>query len=235
MNRTTVVLYARTSTDEQVNGMDAQVERLTRYADDHGWPLGQVARVETEHASGKSLARRPILQNVLTRMDKAGSDGVLVVTKLDRLARSTLDFASIIRRAERKGWQLVVLDLGLDMTTPMGRFAANVAAAVAELERALIADRTRDGLAVVKARGTTKTGKPAVFGHPSRVPTDVRARIVRDRDAGMSWRAVADGLNRDRIASPGASSPAGHNRTSTRWHANAARRIHELTTKERAS
>ncbi len=228
----TVMLYARTSTDEQINGMDAQVERLTRFADDHGWPFGSVARVETEHASGKSLARRPILQNVLTRMDNAGVEGVLVVTKLDRLARSTLDFASIVRRAERKGWQLVVLDLGLDMTTPMGRFAANVAAAVAELERALIADRTRDGLAVVKARGTTKTGKPAVFGHPSRVPTDVRARIVRDRDAGMSWRAIADALNRDSIASPGASSPAGHNRTRTQWHANAARRIYELTTKE---
>lgn len=229
----TVVLYARTSTDEQINGMDAQVERLTRFADDHDWPIGQVARVETEHASGKSLARRPILQNVLIRMDKAGSDGVLVVTKLDRLARSTLDFASIIRRAERKGWQLVVLDLGLDMTTPMGRFAANVAAAVAELERELIADRTRDGLAVVKARGTTKTGKPAVFGHPSRVPTDVRTRIVRDRDAGMmSWRAIADALNRDGIASPGASSPAGHNRTDTRWHANAARRLYDLTMKE---
>jgi hypothetical protein len=164
------------------------------------------------------------------RMDKAGSDGVLVVTKLDRLARSTLDFASIVRRAERKGWQLVVLDLGLDMTTPMGRFAANVAAAVAELERELIADRTRDGLAVVKARGTTKTGKPAVFGHPSRVPTDVRARIVRERDeGGTSWRAIADALNRDGIASPGASSPAGHNRTDTRWHANAARRIYDLT------
>lgn len=219
---TTAMLYARTSTDEQVNGMDAQRERLIAEAERRGWTY----EVHTEHRSGKSMTRaaRPEFDIVLTRLDKLGRNGVLVVTKLDRLSRSVVDFGAVLRRAERRGWAIVVLDLGngavLDTSDPFGKFGATVMMAAAELERGLIGMRTREGLAVVKARGTK-------LGHPSRVPTDVRARILTARAGGMSWRTIADGLNHDGVPSPGAGSPTGHGKANTRWHPNSVHRIYD--------
>jgi DNA invertase Pin-like site-specific DNA recombinase len=235
---TTALLYARTSTDEQRNGMLDQRDRLLAVADARGW----TPDYQPEHASGKSMARRarPIFTDtVLTRLRKLGPDGVLVVTKLDRLSRSTRDVLAIVARAEREHWNIVVLDMGggfgtLDTTTAAGRMSLTMFAAVAQFERDIISERTKAGMAIVKARGTTKTGRPVAeaLGKRSTVPTDVRARIVAERDAGASWKAIADGLNRDGVPSPGAGSKTGHNRTGTRWHATSTHRIYDVTAKE---
>lgn len=82
-----------------------------------------------------------------------GQASVLVVSKLDRLSRSLLDFATLMDRAKREGWELVVLDLAIDTTVPSGQLVANVMAAFAEHERQLIGARTSAALQQLKAQG----------------------------------------------------------------------------------
>jgi DNA invertase Pin-like site-specific DNA recombinase len=197
------ILYARTSTDEQTNGIEAQRKRLTAEAKARGWKWD----LREEHASAKTLARRPKLKSALEDLEGGRAD-VLMVTKLDRLARSTLDFATILERSRQKGWALVTLDLGLDTSTPNGEFAATVLMGVAQLERRLISERTREALAVVRASGKQ-------LGHPSTVPATTRRRIVRLRDSGLSWRSISEKLNGDGV--PG---PAGGT-----WHSTSVRRV----------
>lgn len=185
--------YVRTSTDEQTNGTEAQRARLRQEAKERGWDL----TIIEEHASGKTLARRPVLQNALKRLDAGEVDG-LVVTKLDRLARSVIDFASILQRSSTNGWAFISLDLALDTSTPNGRFTAHVLAAVAQLERDLISQRTRESLAVVKSRGVQ-------LGHPSTVTAKTSAKIVTLRDSGLGWRQIASKLDALGVAAPSGS------------------------------
>jgi DNA invertase Pin-like site-specific DNA recombinase len=206
------ILYCRTSTEEQQNGVQSQRERLVAEAERRAWEYS----VEEEHASGKTLARRPVLREVLDRLDGFGPDGVLAAAKLDRIARSTRDFASILERADRRGWHIVVLDLGgerLDTGTAMGRAMAKMAMVMAELESELIGERTREGLAVVKANGRQ-------LGHPSTVPAEVRRRIAELRAEGLGLRAVADRLNAEGV-------PAPSRKKGARWHATSVGRHSE--------
>ena len=188
------ILYVRTSTDDQRNGADAQRRRLIEHARDRGWEYA----VEQEHASGKTLARRPKLSAALDRLDRLSGEGALVVTNITRLARSTRDFATILERAERSGWRLVVTDMGgeqLDTSTAMGRAMANMAMVMAELERELIAERTRDGLAEVRARGKQ-------LGRPSTVSEQTRQRIAELSDEGLGLRGIAARLDAEGVPPP---------------------------------
>lgn len=92
-------------------------------------------------ASRRSLSRVG-LAYAMHLLDQRQAAGI-VVSHLDRLSRSVLDFASMLTRAEAGGWNVVVLDLGLDLTTPHGEFVAHTLAAAAQLERRMIGLRTR--------------------------------------------------------------------------------------------
>jgi DNA invertase Pin-like site-specific DNA recombinase len=195
----------------------AQRAQLQAEADRRGWTLD----IRHEHASGKTLARTKALREVLDDLDRAGPDGVLVVTKLDRLARSTIDCLNVLDRARRKGWAIIVLNLGgekLDTTTAAGKLQATTLAAFAEFEREMISDRTREGLAIVKARGVK-------LGRPSPVPEETRQRIVRLRDTGLSWQAAADQLNADAVPAPAGG----------RWHPTTVRRVHGYALRARSA
>jgi len=89
-----------------------------------------------------------------------------MVSKLDRLSRSLLDFAGLMHRAQVGGWNVVALDLGIDLATPAGEFMASVMASAAQWERRIIGQRTRDALAVRKAEGHR-------LGRPSSLPREV--------------------------------------------------------------
>jgi DNA invertase Pin-like site-specific DNA recombinase len=113
-----------------------------------------------------------------------------VVAKLDRLSRSVQQAAALLAEAEHEGWAIVALDLGVDLSTPSGEVMAHVLAAIAQFERRLIGQRTKDALAVKKAQGVQ-------LGRPHVLPTDVAARISKKRKAGRSLQAIADSFNHD--------------------------------------
>jgi DNA invertase Pin-like site-specific DNA recombinase len=98
----------------------------------------------------------------------------------------------LLVEAQAGGWNVVALDLGVDLSTPHGEFLANVMASAAQWERRIIGQRTRDALAVKKAQGV-KLGRPRVL------PDDVARRINRMREKGMSLRAIAEALNAEDV------------------------------------
>lgn len=186
-----VLAYLRVSTDEQaVSGLGLSDQRrvIGQEAERRAWD--NVEFVVDEGYSAKSLAR-PGIMDALERLSK-GQAGVLVVSKLDRLSRSLLDFAGLMDRAKREGWRLVVLDLAIDTTTASGALMANVMASFAEYERRLISDRTSAALQAKKAQGHR-------LGRPRATADEVVARIVREHAGGLSLRVIADGLTRDRV------------------------------------
>ena len=147
----TVVGYVRVSTDEQaVSGLGLAAQRAAIEAEcaRRGWTL---VAVHEDALSGKSL-KRPGMSAALEAVE-SGVAAAIVVAKLDRLSRSLADFASLMARAQSGHWNLVALDLGIDLTTAAGEFMANVMASAAQWERRIIGQRTRDTLAVKRAMG----------------------------------------------------------------------------------
>jgi len=180
------IAYTRVSTGEQgVSGLGLEAQRhaLELEAERRGWGrLGLVVEV----ASGAKLAGRPLLAQVLDALD-AGEADLLVVSKLDRVARNLSDLLRIVERAQAHGWAFVALDLGIDTSTAAGAFTLSVMGAAAELERRLIADRTRAALAAKKARGHR-------LGRPSQLAPATLARIVERRAEGATLRTIAQEL-----------------------------------------
>ena len=187
-----VLGYVRVSTAEQATkgaGLDAQRAAIRAECERRGWTL--VAIHEDAGASGRSLNGRAGLASAVDRLERHEADA-LVVSKLDRLSRSLLDFAGLMERSRRRGWALVALDLGVDSSTPSGEAMANVLATFAQLERRLIGERTRDALAVKRQQGV-RLGRPPVLD------PHVARRIVRLRRSGSTLTAIADRLNRDGV------------------------------------
>jgi DNA invertase Pin-like site-specific DNA recombinase len=183
-----VIGYVRVSTDDQGRtgyGLDAQRGAITGECERRGWTL---LRIESDVASGASTKRRPGLARALANCD-SGEARALVAAKVDRVSRSVHDFAGLVERARAGRWNLVILDLGVDLSTPMGEAMASVASTFAQLERRLISARTREGLAIARKRGV-KLGRPAT---PLSDEALMHAR--RLRGAGLSFAAIADDLN----------------------------------------
>lgn len=189
--------YARVSTDSQgANGlgMQAQRECIVRECARRGW---QLVTTCSDVASGASRGGRDGLDTALATLE-AGEADVLVVCKLDRLARSLVDFATLLERFRAAGWQLVVLDLGVDMTTPAGEMVASVMAALAQWERRMIAQRTKDALAERKRQGLpVGAPKSAAMRDPKTL-----ALVKELRARRMSLRAIAAELTRRGVPAP---------------------------------
>ncbi len=143
--------YARVSSTTQ--SLATQVHQLTAYGCD---PIYQ------EKISGRSLRHRDQFAALLHRLQ----DGdVLVVTKLDRFARSTQDALNTIATLTEKGVALVVLNMGGDMVdtaTAIGKLLMTVLAGIAEFEADLIRERQREGIAAAKVRGVYQ-GRPHTY------------------------------------------------------------------------
>ncbi len=189
---TSVVGYLRVSTAEQADsglGLDAQRHAIAQECTRRSWTL-----VETfcdAGISGKSIAGRTGLTNAL-QVIESGAAANLIVAKLDRLSRSLGDLCGLMARANAQGWAIVATDMGVDMTTPMGRAMAQMSGVFAELERHLIGQRTRDALAVKRAQGVR-------LGRPVGLPVEVVERIRRAAADGMGWSAIAGELNREGV------------------------------------
>jgi DNA invertase Pin-like site-specific DNA recombinase len=181
-----VVGYVRVSTEEQgLSGASLAAQRRAIRAEcgRRGWEL---ISVEQDVQSAKSM-NRPGLRAALALCTNGDVDGI-VVAKLDRLSRSVVDFASVLETARRRGFNVSVIDLGLDLSTPQGELVGNVIASVAQWERRIIGERTREALAAKRSDGVR-------LGRPPTLPSQVVQRIVCARKAGKSLRRIADELN----------------------------------------
>ena len=112
-------------------------------------------------------------------------------------------------RAAREGWALIALDVDVDTSTPAGEMLVSILATFAQFERRLIAQRTRDALQARKAAGVR-------LGRPVDLPEDIRGRVAKERNEGRSFRAIADGLNRDAVPTA---------RGGTQWWPSTARAV----------
>jgi DNA invertase Pin-like site-specific DNA recombinase len=131
--------YARVSSQGQ--SLDTQIEKLTAFG---------CEKVFQEKRSGASRDKR---EAVNAALEFCREGDVLVITKLDRLARSMSDLQDISKTLDRKGVDFIVLDQSIDTTTPAGRLTFHLLGAVAEFERDLIAERRNEGIEKAKAKG----------------------------------------------------------------------------------
>jgi DNA invertase Pin-like site-specific DNA recombinase len=119
---------------------------------------------------------------------------VLVVTKLDRLGRDAQDVSATIKMLAARRVEVVVLQLGkLDLTSPAGKLMMNMLAAVAEMERDLLVERTQSGLARAKAEGK-------VLGRPVRTTREQRDIMINRHQAGESISALAKAFDISRAS-----------------------------------
>ena len=117
---------------------------------------------------------------------------VLVAAKIDRVSRSTSDFARLLDHAEKKGWKVVVLDVEVDTTTAAGRLVVEVVSAAASFESRRIGERQRAVHAVRRSQGKRAGQAPLL-------PGAVRSRIAADRADGISLNAIAAALNDEAV------------------------------------
>lgn len=164
--------YARTSTLEQKAGLEAQRDSLKGIGCEKVWE---------EQTS--SVGPR---EGLRAAVDYARDGDIVVVTKLDRLARSVRNLGEIVEELEGKGVGLRVLDLGLDTSNATGKLMLNVLGAVAQFEREMMLERQREGIAKAKAEGKYRGRQPKA----RQMAPEVRKLV----SAGESKRQVAKKL-----------------------------------------
>ena len=133
--------YSRVSTEDQELGMQIAALR------EAGVPEAHIVQ---EKASGKAGSDRPLYAALLARL---GDGDRLVVWKVDRLGRSTLDALQTAKELDGRGIHIVITTLGVDLKTPGGRLVFGLMAQIAEFERELIRERVTAGMADAKKRG----------------------------------------------------------------------------------
>lgn len=147
-----VFAYARVSTVEQLT--ENQREQIARA----GYHIAPKRFIEEQVSGSVPATQRPGFQRLLERMDEGDT---LVVTKLDRIGRDSIDVQQTVERFLQEGVRLVVLQLGnLDLTSSAGSLMVKMLAAVADFERDLIIERTQAGQARARAAGK-HMGRPA--------------------------------------------------------------------------
>ena len=157
-----VVGYARVSTIGQ--SLEVQQSKLSH-----------CDKIFEEKRSGTTTHNRPALQQCLNYLREGDT---LVITKLDRLARSTLHLTQIADQLDKEGIELVVIDQNIDTTTPTGKLLFTMLGAIAEFENSLRKDRVADGVAKAKERGVK-------FGPKAKLTPDQVQEMCQKRTEGV--------------------------------------------------
>ncbi len=158
MTNTTIgqrIGYARTSTVDQIAGLEAQVAELK---------AAGVDRLFMEQVS--SLAERAQLDAAMLYARDGDS---FVVTKLDRLARSVSGLVTIAEQLKNKGVTLRILNPNIDTSTPVGQLMLNLLGAVAQFEREIMLERQREGIARAKREGRYAGRQKTAQRHAAKV------------------------------------------------------------------
>ena len=170
--------YARVSTAEQNEAR--QIEALEAAGIERG-------NIFTDKASGKNTDR----PNLKKMLDTVRSGDEIIVLSLDRLARSTVDLLQIVKELDERGIYLQTKDGKVDTKTPEGKFNLTILGAVAQLERELMLERQREGIAIAKREGKYKGN----HGHEKRVDDSLLRGIYEQiKDGSMTKSAAAEKL-----------------------------------------
>jgi len=228
---TRAAVYVRVSTEDQARegyGLEVQRQRCIAMAQAKGWGI-PVCEYADEGISGTvDESERPGLARLLEDVEDGNIDAVVILA-LDRLGRKTSLVLDLVDRLASAGAELVSCKESLDTSTPQGQFVLTMFAAMAQLERDVIVERTTAGR---NARGKVdgeRGGRvpfgyvrtfDAVTGAADGVTVDEDAavvvkRIFRERKDGEALSAIAEELNADRI-----STARGH-----QWHASSVRTV----------
>ncbi len=187
-----LVGYLRVSTSEQGDsglGLAAQQQAIEAACAFRGVELVDVIQDVKSGAKTRDGLERAVA------MCRAGEADGIIAAKLDRIFRSSVQFGRLLEAAKKEGWNIVVLDIGLDLKTPIGTFVASVMAAVAQLEREQTSQRTKDALAVAKTNGVR-------LGAAPRIDEELAERIRAMRRDGCTLWQIANRLNDEGVPTP---------------------------------
>ena len=186
-----LVPYVRVSTAAQAAsglGLDAQRQAILAYAKSDGLELA--AWQEDASRSGASMNRRSGLKAALSEI-QAGRAGGIVAAKVDRLGRSSADVLGLVERAQKEGWRIVVLDVGLDSATPAGELVIAALAMAARFEYRRISERQLEKHAALRRAGRPR-GRQAASPEVARLVAALRSQ-------GLTFAAIATELERRKI------------------------------------
>lgn len=203
-----LIAYRRVSTNEQANsgaGLWAQKTTLEAWAAANGKTL---IWIEDEGYSAGKMDNRPGLQRALELLRTKQAGGI-VVSKLDRLSRSMLDFCLLMDESQQDGFDIIALDFGLDTRTPSGKLMVGILALFAQFERDMIRSRTRDGLAAKREQGVR-------LGAPTQATAELIGKVWALWRQHQSYSAVARELNASEVPTP-----TGRGQ----WHPDSARKL----------
>lgn len=164
-----LVGYARTSTLDQLAGIEAQERDLQSAG---------CEKIFREQTSSIDVIKR---EQLAAALDFLREGDTLVVTKLDRLARSVPHMHELLQWISAKGAALKILGMGIDTNTPTGKLMLNVLGGVAEFEREIMLERQREGISRAKAEGKYKGRAPTALRQVAQV-TELRAAGVGASD-----------------------------------------------------
>jgi DNA invertase Pin-like site-specific DNA recombinase len=177
-------LYLRVSTTDQ--DTERQEHELRSVAAARGWAI-----VEVYADNGISGAKGPDKRPAFDRLNKDAVRrrfDIVMAWSVDRISRTVKDLVTFLQELQAVNVDLFLYQQAVDTTTPMGRAMFQIAGVFAELERAMIAERVRSGLAKAKAKGT-RSGRP--IGRP-RVPERTRLELRKAyKKGGVGMRALA--------------------------------------------
>ena len=177
--------YARTSTTDQVAGLEDQIADLK---------AAGCTRIFSEQVSGADTAR-PELQAAL---DWVRAGDVFVVTKPERLARNVIDLLGIVERLKAKGVTVRILSMHLDTSNPTSMLTLSIMAAVSQWEREIMLERQRAGIAKAKAEGKYRGRAPtarAKAGEVRRLKAEGKSIPEIIQATGVSRASVYRALN----------------------------------------
>lgn len=182
------ISYARVSTGAQAASglsIEAQHRAVSDAATSRGWQI--VACISDEAVSGAvPVDERPGLSAALASLELREAD-MLVATRVDRLARNTLETLLLFDRAERSGWELITLDAPEGVRTRGGRLLVGTLAVIAAHEAGMAQDRTKAALQAARRNGTH-------LGRPNRQPEEARVLAAKLHADGCSLREIAAAL-----------------------------------------
>ncbi len=205
-NTLKAALYTRVSKEERITkglSLADQEERLRAYCTSRDWP---VVELYTDDGESANTLERPAFQRLMEATKAKRFDAVCVF-KLDRLTRSVRDLGTLLEVFDKRNISLVSLSESFDASTAVGRLMLNVLGSVAQWEREAIGERTSTALRYRREHGKVYGEVPYGFQRADKSkdlkPVERELAVVRRiyalRKDGLTLRAIADVLNKERI------------------------------------